>query len=734
MRISLSNVASYGKEPAILETNKRINLVYGLNGSGKTTLSRFLYNQAEERFCSCSLNGLQGEKIFVYNRDFVDREVSGGMIEGTFTLSSKNDEIKKEIEKILEEGRGMSVKLRNDKNKTGIEYELEKKEQEWEEEKKRFEGNIWEDIKQKYDRGILSFCLEGFDKGDRKRFFEKFLQQNISQSEPDFDVKDLEDEANRTQGEEAREYDEGEILRKKISFDFSLIEKNDIFAESVVGLSNSEFSKFIQSLGNFEWVRSGQKYLLEKKKFGEDKNGKCPFCQKGTIDSEFLLELKRCFSNDEYKMKIEHLKSLEKMYWDNFYAIPKEEAYLEYDFIKEKEREFKLLYREVEGKLRSNWSAIKEKLEKPSEVKTIQDSSEAIKNLNDFLDQIIVQILEHNGKVKNKTETKRLITRRFWEIMAWNKKESVQLYKDRESVFKKDISKLKEEKEEMEDKIRQKDVRIHELRKGMIGIQGSVQTINDSLKDLGIESFHLVPVDEKYFKIKRDGEKENDTHFPTLSEGEKTIISFLYFLEKCREQGREGVETARKIVVIDDPISSLSHTYVFNVAQLIKHSFFKKKEYSQIFILTHNLYFFHEFLKCSDREEKEDMEMFRIRKNGKFSEICKMDSGEIQNDYQCYWKMIREDVSPAFLANSMRNILEYFFDFIGNEEYRSVIGRVDPKKFEPFIRYINRESHSDAINVSDFKEIDPNLFKEAFEEVFRLSKHEEHYRKMMGEK
>ena len=40
-----------------------------------------------------------------------------------------------------------------------------------------------------------------------------------------------------------------------------------------------------------------------------------------------------------------------------------------------------------------------------------------------------------------------------------------------------------------------------------------------------------------------------------------------------RENNDEVTTATEKIVVIDDPISSLSHMYVFNVAQLIRKIF-----------------------------------------------------------------------------------------------------------------------------------------------------------------
>ena len=41
-KIVLKGVASYKKE-TVLNTDKKVNLLYGLNGTGKSTFSEFLY-------------------------------------------------------------------------------------------------------------------------------------------------------------------------------------------------------------------------------------------------------------------------------------------------------------------------------------------------------------------------------------------------------------------------------------------------------------------------------------------------------------------------------------------------------------------------------------------------------------------------------------------------------------------------------------------------------------------
>ncbi len=81
----------------------------------------------------------------------------------------------------------------------------------------------------------------------------------------------------------------------------------------------------------------------------------------------------------------------------------------------------------------------------------------------------------------------------------------------------------------------------------------------------------------------------------------------------------------------------------------------------------------------------------------------------------------------------MRNIIEYFFNFIEKSDLNNVFQKseLQDNKYQAFYRYINRESQSLGQNIFDSKEFDYNDFKEAFSLVFKVNGYENHYDKMM---
>nr|WP_309144711.1 AAA family ATPase [Bacillus sp. EB600] len=87
-----------------------------------------------------------------------------------------------------------------------------------------------------------------------------------------------------------------------------------------------------------------------------------------------------------------------------------------------------------------------------------------------------------------------------------------------------------------------------------------------------------------------------------MSEGEKTFITFLYFYHLIKGSNSTKQITVDKVIVIDDPISSLDSDILFIVSCLIRKLIDEIREdkhtnNKQLIILTHNV-FFQKQKKC----------------------------------------------------------------------------------------------------------------------------------------
>ena len=107
---------------------------------------------------------------------------------------------------------------------------------------------------------------------------------------------------------------------------------------------------------------------------------------------------------------------------------------------------------------------------------------------------------------------------------------------------------------------------------------------------------------------------------------------------------------------------------------------------------------------------------------------------EVQNDYQSYWSVVTDSAQPpALIANCMRNIVEYFFNFVQKQDLSNVIQmpELQENKYQAFCRYITRESHSLGQNIFDYKEFDYESFREGLKLVFEATGYIEHHDKMI---
>lgn len=734
--INLNKVASY-KNIATLQTDKKINLIYGLNGSGKSTFSNYLHHRTETKYKNCSIDGVEENyEILVYNNNFIqDNFFEADNLKGIFTLSKENKEAKTKIADALKEIKKLEIEEEIKKN------ELEIEDKSLDQKIEAAKNTIWK-IKTDYSGGdrVLEFCLEGY-KGSKDNLFNYIISLTKPHVKPIKRVDDLKTDLQSISGDNAQKY----LTLPQVTFASQNIETETLFSKQIIGNENSSVSQLIKKLDNSDWVKAGLGYITKEE---TQENSTCPFCQEQTI-SNILVENIRNYFDASYEADINNLNSLLDDYLQSIQSIPSKNIFETNPKFEIYKKDFEIKYNYFLRIIEDNKKLIENKIKTPSISISLKESTKALEELNEVIIKINLLITEHNKNIDQKEVVKSTIKKVFWEIMRWEYDQTISSINAEKITSKSKIDILQIELNEYAEEKKEQNKIIAEQQKHTVNIDEAIENIKKRLIDLGIVDFEIKKHAENMYKIVR-GNKE-DKIFRSLSEGEKMIISFLYFIELCRGK-KEAAETSKKkIIVIDDPISSLSHIYVFNVGRLIKNEFFGKKKtktnketgeklvewiykYEQIFILTHSLYFFYEITEPNHDFRKENQNLFRLIKNETGSMFVPMKYEEIQNDYQAYWSIIKDSQQPAALiANCMRNIIEYFFNFVEKRDLNNFFLQesLTANRFQAFYRYVNRESHSLGQNIFDFKEFNYQDFKDAFAELFKVAGYDAHYNKMI---
>lgn len=738
--VKMKDVASYKNEVTI-NTNAQVNLFYGLNGSGKTTISRFLKDSLDSDFKNCRLffqNGAEEADIYVYNQSYIEENFYQNMDQqGIFTVGKDAVDAEKNLIAIADKTEQV------EKIKDAIEKLANKNNEELTNRKNDLQEQIFERYKRKYEHTILRYCLDG--KKTKEGFFKQVVgTKYISNLEYSF--------GSLLQEEETLQKNEGKTLQFLPILPIGNIEnylQDDVWMTIFVNTGSSPLNDLINQLGSLNWVQEGQKSFLKE---GQEQ---CPFCQEKLPDN-FIHQLESAFdqSYENAQKKLSYLVSLyngemEKLSEeiDSLYAIDEFNNYINKELFDEQRM---ILVKA----LSSNNKEIKNKQENLSLKVQLLSVGEIISALNNLINHANEKIKILNNKISSLTTSRSAITQKFWLLIK--------------NEINDDISKFLKVESEINARVelyRTRYRRVKELG-GVLAnqraewlskttnIEESKERINLQLKSLGIEGFHIETaqdIEGHWYRLIRVGDN-NSKIFKTLSEGEKTIITFIYFLESVlgMDSQDQDLDLLKRIVVIDDPISSLSNNHVYDVVRLIKKSFFEKHPTGkankyinkllvrQLFVFTHSSYFLHELLNQGIFIDK-SRKLHRVIKHQE-TKVIDMNRNDILNPYQEYWLIFNEAICSAefqvVLPNVMRNILEEFFSFIQKRDQLDEVLEglsTDNNDFVPLYRYINRESHRDLVNLSEFSRISNSVHMEMFRKVFEEAGYLDHYKTMMNE-
>ena len=731
-KIQIKNIATYDEQsPGEMSDLGKINFIYGSNGTGKTTISRVIADVDQYPGCSVTWRGGAPLETLVYNRDFVEKNFNqSAELRGIFTLGEEDKEIlekiaaaKKELEEIKDFIDRLNNTLQGDEGNGGKVGELGQLEED-------FTEQCWR-AKQNYDQKFRK-AFSGVH-GSKKSFKERLLRESIDNQAVPASWGELERRAETVFGETPQ------LERPFTIPDWKGLiahEDNPILKKKIIGKSDVDIAAMIDRLGNSDWVKQGRRYY--------DKNERvCPFCQQETNASlekslnEYFDEAFRIDSTAIEKLCEDYGADSERLCRDLRALLDAQSERLDTEKLRS---QIALL----ESKTRNNLQRIEEKRREPSKSVELDSLSGILDTIEDILEAANAETQKHNKMVENiRTETTEL-SRQVWRhlldheirerLTAYNKKKA-ELEKARDNLQKKREDKTAEKNEKIQ--------QVTTLEKETTSIQPTINAINSLLISFGFEGFVLAKSErDRFYKIQRsDGSDAKET----LSEGERSFIALLYFYHLVKGSESESRTVPDRVVVFDDPVSSLDSDVLFVVSSLIRNLFQEVREKTgqikQVFVLTHNAYFHKEVSFDSKRrggQKLKDETFWTVKKLGLRSKIENHKENPIKNTYGLLWMEIKKaDLSGPSLQNTMRRILEYYFRILGNLDYDTILANFEGQEkliCGSLFSWVNAGSHSvhEDLHFSP-DESTTKTYLDVFENIFRKTGHLRHYEMMMGD-
>lgn len=717
-KIKLHKIACYNNVVEI--EPRKINYFFGSNGVGKSTLGKVISSPTNYPYCQ-----LDWEKplieVVTYNRDFVKASFSqSNQIKGIFTLGKDAtnaqtfiDEAKTKIEDLGKKILGLNNSKVTQKEK------LDTK-------KKELEKKAWA-LKRKYESDFKTAFI-GF-MGGAESFFEKCLKEQNNSNTLLFE-SDIKAKCKRVFNENLKAFD------PILPFTYEKLpnkENNDVLNTKIIGKDDIDIAKLIKQLDNSDWVKDGVDYL-------KSTENKCPFCQQGINDS--LKAEIESFFDKTYETQILELDTFATNYksyieglLDDIAELTKKEIPI-IDFEKNSEK-----VNLLDEQYKNNVSKLSSKQKNPSVQISLSTLEPVLNEISKIIEGYKATVEENNKTLSNIKVEKNILTGEVWRFIVNELSVDLKTYNTVKQNVEKALNSISVSIKSYEDEKLKLEKQLKEKEADLTSVKPTVNEINKILNLWGFTNFSLDEADQKgFYKIVReDGSAVNET----LSEGESTFLTFLYFYQLVKGSTTESGIGKDKILVIDDPISSLDSNVLFIVSnltkELVRDARSNNNGIKQVFILSHNVYFFKEVTFKGSKESKSKEEVYWIiRKTNGNAHIKEHEKNLIKTTYELLWREIDEpeNVNSATIFNTLRRILEYYFNILGGLNYEKAISKFEGEEqliCKSLVSWINDGSH--FINDDLVVDAEPeNIVKylNVFKLIFARLGHESHYNMMIG--
>ncbi|WP_040977793.1 AAA family ATPase [Oceanobacillus jeddahense] len=713
--INLSDFNYVFNSSELLDIKKK-NFIYGKNGTGKSSLTKAILKQYQTTYDIHVFNGWKG---IIAENDRLD----------SIALGTTNSSILKQIKEID-----------NDIEILGKEIE--------EPEDKSVE-NLYTKIKNSKDKQKRQENkLEKFYTNSAREITNQFsLARSYNKNHFKKDIENartlIDDERKQLKETiEIKYLDIGEEEQKFISINLESIlnSVNEILQMAVI--PSVVIHEFNDNFKKEQFAKEG--YHIH------DKGEKCAFCGNEIsstrwerLDSYFSDEINNLEGRIENGLKyldnkLEEVKKLTVINENIFYPKFKDIITNLNKTILEKKDE----YRNFLENLRTNLEDKKAKM--TIEVQNIKiDIPSDFSKIEQEYKVVFTDNREYNENFKLERE-KAQNKLRYHKVQSLLFMFDYNKEKDKYGDLQVEINTLEEERDEKANKIRNLKTQKDELIKKSTDETKSVQNINELLKGLGNRAFVLDYVKNEHeqkgqYSIK--DLKGAERSIQTLSDGEKNIVAFLWFMHNINKV-KEGEERGKeKIVIFDDPMTSNDDNAQYLMIGLL-NKYYQDDNNPQIFILTHNNQFFLQATPTTkkyptDSKPNPNQKYIRLIKVEEKTDIQVIENhkDEIKPLYDELWEELKfayDNNKPIFMWNNMRRIIETFNKFnyrkgSPSDIERQLVGMVDKTLATALIKSLNVNSHIGYQTDIDISGKTREELKNLFEDIFNRLGNKYHF-------
>lgn len=715
--IQIRNCASFDHIGVTLKDLREVNFIYGPNGSGKTTFANVVADCLKYPQCTLAWKNNIELKSFVYNRTFIDENFGKSKNQkGIFTLGKGEKDAKEIIDAKKSEIDQINIAITRDissideQNATNELKEIQ------------FAEDCWKIYSQLKDTFKPAFKGCAF-----KNTFKDRCKAEVNNSSALLDLTELKEKAARIYSGSTQPMQDIALINFK---SLQETETNEIWGRRIIGKEDVDLAALIKKLNNSDWVKQGLSYY-------SGKDDLCPFCQQKAPD-HLEHQLNEYF-DETYLAQIKTLNDQKSAYSIQTAGIVLEiEALLNsrnhlVDNVRLEE-----LKRMLSIKIKANRDQIEAKIKEPGGVIALESLTLELDLINELIQTARRKISLHNETVRNLSRESAQLTGEVWRYITDQLKTVYQRYQSNKAASEKIIEGLEMSIGENEGRLKILREEIAKLEIQGTNIAQTKTEINALLGKFGFTGFQLTEAAEEkgsYQITRLNGERVERS----LSEGEKTFITFLYFYHLLKGSVDRDSINADRVVVFDDPVSSLDGDALFIVSQLIRRTIeeirSKKSSIKQIIVLTHNVYFHTEVsYKKDNRTEKLNDETFWIlRKEHDFSTIRQYDSNPIHSSYELLWREVKENPDSLTLDITLRRIIESHFKTPGGISIEEILNNLDESdKIVAHSLFAWSNSGPGALTDDLYATHERDQYLKVFRNIFDQTHQMEHYHLMMG--